>query len=293
VQRPEKQGIIQYFRTEHNRRGKTPSIRDVCKNLGLDSKRLYELFPGRKAEMCAAAGVPLDADSFKQVAKASQALREKMEKEVLEDDALRSLRETEEEIGKELGQVKTINESRERVKELERSLAGTSEGRKQIFFNPQRLLEFSARMIDYESFALSSPNVWDSFVAFCKTDGLDLAGKLFEVSGPREEYEEHVDEDELDNYLGFKLEGFLLDHEKEQRQKEMQTKFEGVLRNFRCSECGRDIKTTYLIDSALCCPCGRSRTLLCLNCKQELRFDPKMDALTCHACGMSFRFVVG
>jgi hypothetical protein len=292
VQKPEKQGIIQYFRTEHNRRGKTPSIRDVCKNLGLDSKRLYELFPGRKAEMCAAAGVPLDADSFKQVAKASQALREKMEKEVLEDDALRSLRETEEEIGKELGQVKTINESRERVKELERSLAGTSEGRKQIFFNPQRLLEFSTRMIDYEICARSEPRVWDAFVAHCKQHNLDLAEKLFEVVGPLDEYEKYADEDDLHNYIGFQLEVFLIDREAEQKQKTMQTKFEGVLRNFRCSECGRDIKTTYLIDSALCCPCGRSLTLLCLNCKQELRFDPRLATLHC-ACGMSFRFVVG
>lgn len=55
---------------------------------------------------------------------------------------------------------------------------------------------------------------------------------------------------------------------------------------------GRDATTTCLVDSKLCCPCGSSWTLLCVNCKRELRFDARLEALRC-ACGMSFRFVLG
>jgi hypothetical protein len=282
------QDIIQFLQDEHQKTGKVPSIRGICERFGMSSKTLYEFFPGRKTEMCAAAGVPLDADSFKQVAKASQALKTRVEKEFLENEELNVLRRTKETIAGELKQAQLIDEARRGIIEQELQFANTYEGKRRLFSNPQRMLQFAARTVDYESFALENPKVWDSFVTYCKTHGLDLAQTLFQVAGRLEEFEKDPNGDELHKYLGFEIEAFLIDRQNEQRQKEMQAKFENVLRNLRC-DCGRRITSIFLDENKLSCPCGTVWMLKCVNCSHVLQFDTKRNAFYCLHCKMSFK----
>jgi SOS-response transcriptional repressor LexA len=103
---------VEFLKSQHQKTGKTPSIRGICKRFGLSNKAPYEAFPERKPEMCSAAGVPIDDEGFQKVAKASQALTEKKEKESLRNEELRVLREKEEEIAKELKRAQAIVESR-------------------------------------------------------------------------------------------------------------------------------------------------------------------------------------
>lgn len=59
----QKRKVVQFIKNEHLKTGKTPSIRRICKKFGLSKKALYKAFPGRKSEMCAAAGIPDDCAS--------------------------------------------------------------------------------------------------------------------------------------------------------------------------------------------------------------------------------------
>lgn len=130
--------------------------------------------------------------------------------------------------------------------------------------------------------------LWDSFVANCETHGLDAAKKLFEVAGSLKEYETGADEGELHDYLGFRLEVYLIDCEAEQRQKEMQTKFDDDLRKLKCSECGRHVLAMFLDDDYLRCPCGHSYELKCPNCHGKLLFKEKKGSFACHRCNLFF-----
>jgi hypothetical protein len=283
--------VIQFVKNEYTKTGKTPSIRRIREGLMMCNKTLYAVFQGRKREICAAAGVPYDRESSAAVEKASQALEEKRVKEKTADAELNILRSEEETNAAELRQVKAIDDAKRRRTEHEYQLASSPEGRRRIFSDPQRMLQFAARTIDYESYARSNPNVWDCFVDFCNAHRLDLAGKLFEVAGHFEEYEEHVDEEELHSYLGFKLDVFLIDRETEQRQKAMQERFDEVLRNFRC-DCGRRITATFLDKNQLSCPCGTVWELKCVNCKHILQFDTSRNVFYCRHCEMSFKVEV-
>jgi ribosome assembly protein YihI (activator of Der GTPase) len=68
----------------------------------------------KSPRIVSAARVPLDADSLKQVAKASQAkVKVKKEKKALENEELRVLMENEEKIANELERAQAIAMSRE------------------------------------------------------------------------------------------------------------------------------------------------------------------------------------
>jgi hypothetical protein len=280
--------VVRFIRTEYRKSQKVPSVREICRALGLDNKTLYEAFPGGKPEMCAEANVPLDEESLATVEKASLALREKRIEEKTANAELDALRKEEEEIFDETQRVQMTIETKRRIKECEFQLASTPEGRKHIFSDPKRMRQFAARTIDYENLVLENPKVWDSFVNYCRSHGLDLAKTLFQIAGSLKDYETDPDKEELHNYLGFKLGIFLEEREAEQKQKIMQAKFDDFLEELECDECGRGTQSMYLDGNCLRCPCGRNLDLTCTSCHGKLLYDSKKNSFNCQRCNMVF-----
>jgi hypothetical protein len=223
------------------------------------------------------------------VAKASQALKEKRIKTAL-DGKLNSLGKKKNEINAEVKQAQTTEKMNREIVEGELRLAGSLEGRRRIFSDPQRMLQFVERTTAYDSHMLDDSNVWDLFVAYCKTWGFDLAKKLFQVVGPLEDFESATDEKELHEYIRLKLEFFLLDRKEEQRHKMMQAEFEDFLQNSICSSCRQRATAALLENNEARCPCGNTIWQLCCpNCRQVLQFETEKEVFYCQHCKISFR----
>jgi hypothetical protein len=281
--------IVQFIRKEYKKTEKNPSIRGICKGLGLTTKALYEVFPGGTPEMCAAAGVPEDEASRAALEKASRALKEKRIK-AASDGELNLLREKEKEITADVKRAQTIEKTNRRIGEGELQLASSLEGRRRIFSDPQRMLEFAERTTAFEGLLLDELDVWGSFVDYCKTRDFDLAKKLFQVVGPLEGFEVETEEKELHRYVGLKLEAFLMDRKEEQRQRMMQAKFEDLLRGSTCAYCGRRASDAFMEENELRCPCGDVKwPVWCPNCERDIQFETEKDAFYCHHCKMPFR----
>jgi hypothetical protein len=282
--------VVQFLKSEYQNTGKTPSILRICQGLRLSKKALYEAFPGRKSEMCAVAGIPVDKASLYAVEKASRALKEKRIKEA-PDEELAFLKEQEDEMSAEVRRVKSKEDTKKRTKELAFQLASSPEGRERIFADPKWMLKFAEYTIDYESCASQESNVWDWFVGHCRSHGLDLAKTLFQVAGPLKEYEADTDEGGLHNYLGLKLEIFLTDCEEEEKQKVMQVKFDDLLRSSRCTFCGRRASDAFVEENELRCPCGNFKWVVwCPNCQQVLDYERENEGFYCNDCALLFKF---
>lgn len=281
-----RQKVIQFIKSEHKKTGKAPSIREICKESGLSKKALYEVFPGRKSEMCAAAGVPKDQASSAVVAKASRALKEKRMREAVANAELSILRRKEEEVVDEAEKARLIDETKKRITKREVQFANASKGKRRMFSDPQRMFEFATHTIGNEHDPLENPSVWDSFIAHCKTHGFDPARTLFQIAGPLQEYEANSDMDDLASHLRFNIECFLIDQEAEQ----MQATFDDSLRKFNCSYCGRRVTAMFLEGNELHCPCGAIWELACVSCGSKLLFDAKNDSLVCRRCCTPLKF---
>lgn len=109
-QTSERSRIVQYFKDEYAAHSKVPSVRSVCDKFKLDTKSFYKVFPQGKSGVCNSAGIPVDRQSFKRIAKASQALKEKKKKESLDNEELNVLRREKEKIAEEVEQAKMANE---------------------------------------------------------------------------------------------------------------------------------------------------------------------------------------
>jgi hypothetical protein len=283
--------IVQFIKREYKKTGKRPSIRGICKGLGLTNKVLYAVFPDGTPEMCAAAGVPEDEVSRALVEKASRALKEKRIKAASEG-GLKLLKEKEKKIVAEVEEAQTVEKTNRKIVEGELQLAGSLEGRRRLFSDPQRMLEFAERTTAHEGLMLDDSNVWDSFVDYCKTRGFDLAKKLFQVVGPLEDFEMETEEKELHRYIDLRLETFLMERKEAQRQKMMQAEFEDILRGSICSLCGQRASAAFLEDNELRCPCGGAVwQLWCPNCQRAFHFETEKDAFYCQHCKMSFRLL--
>ncbi len=242
--------VIQFIKSEYQKTGKTPSIRGICMALGFTIKALYEVFPGGMPDMCAAAGVPEDKARRVSLEKANRALKEKRTK-AESDGGLRSLREKEKEIVAEVKRAQSIENTNRRILEGAFQLARSLEGRKRIFSDPKWMLEFAACTVASEGLMLDDSDVWDSLVSYCRSRGLDLAKKLFQIIGPLEDFEAETEEIELHRYIGLRIEIFLMNCEEVKKHKMMQAEFEGLLRDSRCSFCGQRATAAFMQDGKL------------------------------------------
>lgn len=209
-----KEDIVQFLRNEYQRTGKARSIRAICDRFEASSKTLYEMFPGRKTEMCFGARIPVDEESLKKVEKAGQALKGKRKKSARENRELRSLKLEEDRIAREVRQIKEADERRERIRKLYVEKAKAS-GILDIFSSPEKLLDFAVHAHKHGSLILNDEDILDALKRICKARA-PLAKTLYEVVGPLDDYEAAIEEKEvkgLDEYIDKRLEGFILDRD--------------------------------------------------------------------------------
>jgi hypothetical protein len=281
--------VIQFIKSEYQKIGKTPSIREICKAVGLTIKALYEVFPGGMPDMCAAAGVPEDKTRRVSLEKANRALKEKRTK-AESDGRLRCLKEKEKKIAAEAKRAQSIENANRNIVEGEFKLASSLEGIKNIFSDPERMLEFAACTVAREGLMLNDSDVWDSLVSYCRNRGLDLAKKLFQIVGPLEDFEAETEETELHRYIGLRIKVFLMNCEELQKHRMMQAGFEGLMRDSRCSFCGRRATAAFMQDGKLYCPCGHTFwQLWCPNCQEVIQFETEKDAFYCYHCKLSYK----
>lgn len=169
--------------------------------------------------------------------------------------------------------------------------AETDEGLKDIFSSHGNLWEFACSMATRIADVSSYPDVWKSFLAYCKSRKLSESKKLFEIVGDFASFQKS--DLELDNYVGLEL-GYFLDEAKdEERKATFQKKFDDIIKNFRCGDCGRGFKSMVIVlpdrdkYTRILCPCGSPYEILCpADCQARLNFQVDGTHWKCPKCGL-------
>lgn len=291
--------ILKYFKDEYTKTRQTPTVRSMCRRFGLNNKKFYEVFSEGIAELCKETGIPIPEAKYKRIEKAAAAkmeIKKESNRLVEEDREFLDLKQKELVLEKEVNHFRMLQEKRKRIKTLYLEKARTSEGVKDVFSTPEKLLEFTQATVgNYRSVVLKNPDVLESLVVYCRNNNLPLAKTLSQIAGSFKEYEADAANDgtllDLDNYVGLQLDFFLGDRQDEDRIRGIQKKFADNIYSVKCPDCGTKYENM-IIDTLKCelvCSCGVCFKLLCLNCRAELGFDSEKGVFCCPKCHMVFK----
>jgi hypothetical protein len=117
---------------------------------------------------------------------------------------------------------------------------------------------------------------------------LPTAQKLLDIVGSKEEYnasrEEEGDLPDLTDYIGERIESFLIKHENEKKLQPLREKFSRSMVNFKC-ECGYGMDQFLRVGSLLTCShCGRQYNMVCPACRRHLEVDDADFQTTIYRC---------
>jgi hypothetical protein len=242
--------ITRFFKDEYKKTGKTPSMATMRRELGVDNKTFYKLFPKGKTELHKLTGIPMDKADFERAAKATQGKKTKKAEIQAKREQTRAeqtrVAQTERVTieGRKAKYESITSEIDQKTKlygELKHSalkLAATSEGKKRIFSDIGLMWQF---FVDTHH---NPSKVVGELIHFCDENGLDRKKTLFEAVSDLERFRFNYHSYgpmPLHEYMEEEVRTHIQDYEEEKEMQRLQKTFEHNLFSMKCPECGRPI----------------------------------------------------
>jgi DNA-directed RNA polymerase subunit RPC12/RpoP len=253
------QKIIHLHDIEHK------GFRKAAAELGITKDRAYRLYKNHAAT-----------------------LKKQRRKMFSQDPQLIALKKTEREVERKKLRDQEFEEMQQKTKDHQIHRAHTSKGLEEIFSDPKEMGQFAEHIVkQYEALKL-----------FCSERNLQPDETLASLMGSKEDYlrteEETGEVQELPEYMGSTIEGFLMSQDEEEEAQRLVTKFYESFSKAKCQDCG-----SYLIEKSIiaegklvCRNCGARYYLICPRCKSRISAKAVASGTTdylCPSCKLKFR----
>jgi len=186
---------------------------------------------------------------------------------------------------------------RREIEDLLLRKAETDEGLKDIFSSHGNLWEFACSIASRIATFSSYPDIWKSFLAYCKSRKLEPGKRLFEAVGTLTDFEDSIRQggtNDLANHIGLELEIWLDEAKDEEKQAALQKSLREFLINVKCLDCGEPLamrlidgypKRLLIIEGEVrCFKCNTAQEVLCLKCKNPLKYKGDEHSFICSSC---------
>lgn len=196
-----------------------------------------------------------------------------------QDPEYMALKKAEQEIAGKAKRAQAIEETRQRIRDLHIQRAQTSVGLEEIFLNPKDMLEFAKQTVEQSKV----------FILCCSKHKLQPDKTLADIVGSKEDYLKTADEtgevQDLPEYIGSCIDSFLMDQAKEEEKQRLERNLSEFIANFKCSNCGANIKRFEInFNELLCKNCQASYSIPCPRCKTGLRVNATGAYVTEYSC---------
>jgi predicted esterase YcpF (UPF0227 family)/DNA-directed RNA polymerase subunit RPC12/RpoP len=205
-----------------------------------------------------------------------------------QDPQLIALKKTEEEVKRKKLRDQALEEIRQKIKDDQIQRAHTSEGLDEIFSGPKEMGQFAEHTVKQ----------YEALRRFCRKRNLKPDKTLTGFMGSKEDYlrteEEEGEVQELPEYMGSTIEGFLMGQEEEEAAQRLVRKFYESFSKAKCQDCG-----SYLIEKSIilegvlvCTSCHARYYLICPRCKRRISAKAVASGTTdyrCPSCNLKFR----
>jgi hypothetical protein len=222
----------------------------------------------------------MDKDRVHRIYKKNAATFEKQRQTMFSQDSeYMALKKTEQEIARKTKRAQAIEETRQKIRDLHIQRAQTSVGLEEIFSSPKDILEFAEQTVDQ----------CKPLKLFCSKHNLPPDKTLADLVGSKEDYLKTAEEEggvqDLSEYINSSIDSFLMDQAKEEEKQRLKRSFIDFIANFRCSNCGANIKEFEInFNELVCKKCQARCKIPCPKCKTALRVNATGGYVTEYRC---------